>query len=156
MIPYGFRLTKPAGEEPPIGSLFRLSPKGQEQTVWERTLPNIPNLVLFSADLRTVATIDSACSGERKHALMLYGADGRVVADFAFDDIVPEKQWAGRVMVSSAGIYWAEGTRFAFEPDFSLKHFVISFPAGGQIRLDYTTGRIVSSDGVEVRPSPAP
>ena len=28
---YGFRLTKPAGEEPPIGSLFRLSPKGRSK-----------------------------------------------------------------------------------------------------------------------------
>ena len=152
--PHGFRLTKPPGEKPPVGRLFRLSPAGQEQIVWERTLPNIANLVLISLDLRSVATVDSACSAERKHALVLYGGDGRVVADYAFDDIVPEKQWAGRVAVSSAGIYWAEGTRFAFEPDFSLRHFIITFPAGDQIRIDYTTGQIVAVDGLQVRPGP--
>ena len=152
--PYGFRLTKPPGQRPPVGRLFRLSPAGQEQTVWERTLANIPNLVLFSSDLRTIATVDSACSGDRKHALVLYGSDGRVVADYAFDDIVPEKQWPGRVVVSSAGIYWSEGTQFTFEPDFSLRHFVITFPAGDQIRIDYTTGRVLAGDGLEVRPGP--
>jgi len=152
--PHGFRLTKPPGEKPPVGRLFRLSPAGQEQIVWERTLPNIANLVLTSVDLRSVATVDSACSTERKHALVLYGADGRVVADYAFDDVVPEKRWAGRVAVSSAGIYWADGTQFAFDPDLSLRHFVITFPAGDQIRIDYTTGRIVATDGLQVRPSP--
>src|SRR5688572_28199513 len=77
---HGFRLTKPPGEKPPVGRLFRLSPAGQEQMMWERTLPNIPNLVLTSLDLRTVATVDTACNAERKHALVLYGPEGRVVA----------------------------------------------------------------------------
>jgi hypothetical protein len=151
--PFGFRLTKPPGEKPAVGRLFRLSPAGQEQKIWERTLPNIPNLVLFSTDLRTVATVDSACSAAPMHALVFYRADGRVLSDYAFDDIVPEKQWAGRVSVSTAGVHWSEGTRFGFEPDFSLREFLITFPAGDFIRIDYMTGRIVARDGVTVKPS---
>ena len=91
---YGFNETTRAGERP-IGRLFRFSPAGQEETVWERTLVDFPNQVLFSPDLRTVVTVGGGCYIEEKHALVLYGPDGRIVADLTFYDIVPLKQSAG-------------------------------------------------------------
>jgi hypothetical protein len=150
---YGFKeLTKP-GEDLPTGRLFRLSPAGQEQIVWERTLVDLPKQVLFSPDLKTVVTVGGGCNTDEKHALVLYGPDGRVVADLTFYDIVPLKQSAGKVTVSSVGIHWADGTRFAFENDSSLRnHFVITFPGGSQSRIDYTTGKVVGGESLEVKP----
>ena len=83
------------------------------------------------------------------------GADDIVVANHAFDDIVPEKQWAGKVAVTHDGIRWVEGTQFTFDSSPSLEnYFVITFPSRIQIRIDRTTGHVVAGEGVEVKPSP--
>lgn len=63
----GFTLTSVPGNGRPAGC-FASVPAGREQTVWERTLVDIPNQVLFSPDLRTVVTVGGGCNTDENHS----------------------------------------------------------------------------------------
>ena len=90
-VTYGLKLLpnpqKP--NAPATGELFRLTASGQTPVVWRSVLRNHPLEVYVSprGDVITLDTYAGDSSG--RHALVIYGRAGQVLADLSISEVVP-------------------------------------------------------------------
>src|SRR5688572_15180272 len=81
---YGLKMVP--GDPGASATLFTLNEKGEEQTAWQGPLVNIPYRVYIS-DTGQVATVDTYARVGYEHALVVYDANGKVLADYRLEDL---------------------------------------------------------------------
>ncbi len=142
---HGFKMLPPdlrAGG-PATGILFSLDKDGKEKPVWEEKLVNIPMRVLISEDGKHVVTIDTYASMGYKHALVVYGEKGKVVADLRLEDLLTEKEITDHIPRTASSRHWAGKADFAF--DLNRKDVVVTMKWGPVIKVNLATGKVERS-----------
>lgn len=108
------------------------------QRVWSHPLPHSygPRLALVN-DAGTVVLLDDWINVASPRAIVLLGVDGKVKAQYGFDDIVEVTgQSRSEVVNQAAQGFWLAGT-----PEMNRAGTQLSIPtAGGQLTLDLATG----------------
>src|SRR5688572_17709092 len=127
----GFKVSLNDGAHP-SSRLFTFDLKGKEKTVWTAKLLNIPTDVYVADDRPVVVAISSGpCSAALEHAVVMYGSNGAVLADYRLFDLLIEEELNAHVTRSISGWWWAEHARFRF--DYEGKQMVIALAWGRQI-----------------------
>ena len=133
--------------ERPEGTLISIGDSFREQRLWRARLVNSPLRVLVPDDGRTVVTVENAgCGLGSAHSIVVYGATGRVIADYGLEDILSAPEISQHTTRSMAGRPWIDKAHFSFE--FGLQGngaLVVTFQWGRQVRIDLLTGAISSS-----------
>ncbi|MCH8807072.1 MAG: hypothetical protein IH986_13410 [Planctomycetes bacterium] len=116
----------------------------KERMVWTTKLVNeiAPVRAFVRNDGRFVVTLDEFRRGGARHALVVYGADGKLVREFGLADLLVRADWK-HVKVRKRDIEWLTGARFAFEQ--KPAQFVIKSRWGRQIRIDLERPRVAST-----------
>lgn len=116
----------------------------KERMVWTTKLVNeiAPVRAFVRNDGRFVVTLDEFRRGGARHALVVYGADGKLVKEFGLADLLVRADWK-HVKVRKRDIEWLTGARFAFEQ--KPAQFVIKSRWGRQIRIDLERLRVAST-----------
>lgn len=129
------------------GTLLSIADRFRERRArraWRAQLVNVPLRVLVPDDGRTVVTVENyGCGFGSAHAIVIYGAAGRVIADYGLGDILSASEIDQYTDRSMAGRQWIEQADFAFE--FPVKgngNFVVTFRWGRRVKIDLLTGAI--------------
>lgn len=123
----------PAGEQVARARVERWQ-GGRWQRVWDRAIPNgvAPVQAIVRNDARYAATFDDwHGTGYGPNAVVLYGADGRIVRRFALADILPGF-YIDALPHSVSSIQWRKQPRFSDGGDGIVLPIVI--PEHGYIR----------------------
>lgn len=121
-------------------TLFTLSENGEEQTAWQGALVNTPYRV-FVSDTGPVVTVDTYARVGYEHALVVYDARGKVLADYQLEDLLTAKEIADHVAITAGSRWWNTEARFGFSP--AGETFVITLAWGKVITVDLGTGKLV-------------
>ena len=125
-------------------TLFTLEPRsGAEKIEWQAALVNVPHRVFVSSadGSPVVVTVDTWANLGHAHSLVVYGWGGRVVADFALEDLLTPGEMS-KVKRTAPSRWWAERAAFRFAPNGT--RFVIRMDWGKVITVDLRSGKIVS------------
>jgi hypothetical protein len=144
-----------------MGTLFRIDAEGSEVVVWQAKLLNHPGKVLFRDEGPEVVTVDDIDGIGRQHALVVYGKGGRVLGDYALEDLLtageirdrvaklsPSRRWTRKAEFSLtrdrfiARLKWAQ---FDFDPDSPTFTEILDLPGGKLIEIDLKSGRLLKS-----------
>jgi hypothetical protein len=132
---------KPQGERQfwhTKATLFRLNDKGEEVVHWSKPLAYIPDRMLISERAEVVG-IDEYCRRGFRHALVVLGTDGNVLADYRLEDLLSSDEIESNVKSTVSSRRWMLNGRAAFErPGF----FVIRLDWGKVITVHLETGTI--------------
>jgi hypothetical protein len=123
------------------GRLFEFDSEGNEKSIWESRLVNIPVDVYVAFDGPTVVTIDTACKAGFEHSLVVYGARGTVLRDYRLEDVLTPEEIQSHVKRSISSRLWAQDARFDF--DDKAKEFVITLSWGRTVRIALASGQLV-------------
>jgi hypothetical protein len=126
--------------KPAEGTLVSRDRDGKETVVWRKQLVNLPNQAFVADDGRHVVTIDSYARLGYQHVLVLYGAEGKLLADYELEDLLKPEEIRDRVMTTVSSRHWAGDTKFAFGRDD--KELTITLKWGRTITLDPATGKL--------------
>ena len=74
------------------GVFFTLDESGKEKVIWRAKLANIPNRAILVENGKYVITLDSWRSIGFDHCLVVYGAQGKVIADFKLEDLLTPQE----------------------------------------------------------------
>jgi hypothetical protein len=122
---YGFKVLNPVFLRTATGLLFTLDEDGQETQIWQAELVNVPHRVFLPDDGKRVITIDTYGRLGSEHALVVYDEQGKVLEDYALDDLLTEFEIQFLVRYSVSSVHWAQHSEFTFSPDRT--QFIISF-----------------------------
>jgi hypothetical protein len=145
-----------------VGTLFRKDAAGAEVVLWQAKLVNQPAGVLVSDAGSQVVTLDTYGYRGYEHALVVYGEGGRVLADYALEDLLTAEEIRDKVPTTSPNRHWVACGDFSFEGSQLIArlrwHRIVSEPfeegpriywkelGGGKlIRVDLKTGRIIQN-----------
>jgi hypothetical protein len=121
------------------GTLVTLA-DGMEATRWSRDLVNIP-VSAFVADAgNAVVTFDTWAKLGYEHALVIYGEQGAVVADYALEALLSPDEIAKSVVHTVSARRWLQGAAITF--DAGGDNIVIRLQWGKTIRVALATGKI--------------
>jgi hypothetical protein len=119
----------------------KLGKDGAEEKVWEAKLVNTPYKAFVSDDGKHVVTIDTYANLGYTHALVLYGAKGKVVADYDLEALLTNDEIAKHVRRTAGSRWWAGDARFSFDP--MQPHFVVNMKWGKEVRISLANGKIL-------------
>jgi hypothetical protein len=121
------------------GTLYTLIPDAKENVRWSRELVNIPVRAFLADDGKFVVTFDTWARLGYEHALVIYGEQGKLVADYDLEALLSADE-IGKVLQTVGSRHWLEGATIAFNGEWSA--IVIAFPWGRTIRVALATGKI--------------
>ncbi|MGH9891594.1 MAG: hypothetical protein ACREA0_06360, partial [bacterium] len=135
---FGFKVLEPKFLGTATGLLFDLDPDGEERTVWNGKLVNVPSRVRVSEDGKRVLTIDTYGKLGHEHALVVYDNQSKVLADYKLEDLLTplEIKFLPTTVSSRA---WTAYARFTFSPD--RRHFVITLNCSKLFREQLQTAK---------------
>jgi len=125
------------------GTLFAPAADGSERVVWNRELVNIPVRAFVADDGKYVVTLDTWAKLGYEHALVIYGEQGNVVADYDLEALLPADDIARSVVQRVGSRHWLEGGAVSF--DEGRSSLVITLHWGKVLTVALSTGRIVAS-----------
>jgi|GEM_PF-3339495 len=98
------------------GVFFRLDAQGEPVTVWDRPMASNP-VEVYISDYGHVATLDRWGSKGTKHALVMYGRDGKALADLTLPELFPDVNFAKNpyILVTPSSIHWTLNATVSFE-----------------------------------------
>jgi len=116
------------------------------QVLWRGKLLNewAPRRVLVAGDGRHVVSIDDWLHGGRRHAVVVYGPEGKLVRDLALSDLL-EADEIKHLDRGKFGLEWTGGAKFRFSRD----HKVLFIRCGwGRLKvIDLATGEVQGKQG---------
>ena len=124
------------------GCLFRLDSTGHERMLWDKALDFVPATLLVSNRGHVVA-INQYPDLDILHALVVFGESGRLLADYAREDL-PTADGSVRELDSACS--WSSEASFSFEyVDWPrLRTYLrANLRNGAVITVDLSTGRLV-------------
>ena len=127
------------------GVFFALDEDGKEKVIWRAKLVNIPNRAILVESGKYVVTLDSWRSVGFDHCLVVYGENGKVIADFKLEDLLTAKEIE---VLSGEVTYrpWADKEFAEFEDRSREDELIIRMKHKGWakvIRLSLSTGKLV-------------
>ena len=122
------------------GTLVTQAPNGSETMRWSRELVNIPVIAFVADEGRAVVTFDTWARLGYEHALVIYGEEGAIVADYDLDALLSADEIASFVMHSVSARRWLQGAEIGF--DSGGQDIVIRLHWGKRIRVSLATGKI--------------
>jgi hypothetical protein len=125
------------------GTLFTLSADGTENVMWSRELVNIPVKAFIADTGKHVVTFDTWAKLGYEHALVVYGEQGDVIADYDLDALLSADEIDGRVVETVGGRRWLQDATIAFDSGDTA--IVIRLPWGKIIRVALSTGKMASA-----------
>ncbi len=143
---YGFKVMPPAANAPRAheprggGTLFSLDEWGNEKPIWNVRLVNIPVRALVSDDGKYVVTLDTWGGAGFDHSLVVYGAKGKVVADFKLEELLTPAEIKKHTAPTQTSRRWTHQARFEFDP--LKEQLTLDFKWGKVIRVSLETGKI--------------
>src|SRR5580765_801091 len=116
---YGFKVQPPSPPVRPLhgqsqGILFALAQDRSETVIWTGELVNIPVRAVVSDDGKYVVTLDTWFRAGYEHCLVIYGEQGRVVADFDLEALLSRDEIANKVEQTFSSRNWLTGARVEF------------------------------------------
>lgn len=132
--------------------LFRPGSNGASIPVWKWKLVNLPQQVLISGNRAaavSVVTLDTYARLGFEHALVVYGPQGKLLADYRLEDLLTPQELA-RVPASVSSRFWTEERVFRFTDYGRVPHLVIrrasdTNQTGRAIRINLQTGKLRSA-----------
>jgi hypothetical protein len=121
-------------------TLFTLNEKGEDQTAWQGPLVNLPYRV-FVSDAGPVVTLDTYARVGYEHALVVYDAKGKVLADYRLEDLLTAAEIEAHVLITAGSRWWNTEAQLGFSPDG--ESFAIKLEWGKVITVDVKTGKLV-------------
>jgi hypothetical protein len=142
---YGFRTQPPNLPVSPVdgrsqGILFAFAQDGNETVIWTGELVNIPIRAIVSDDGRYVVTVDTWFRPGYEHCLVIYGEQGRVVADFNLEALLSGDEIANKVEHTFSSRNWLTGAKVEFSD--RRNRVVITLRWGKIISVALSNGRI--------------
>ena len=125
------------------GTVVTMSTGGSETVIWSRELVNIPVQAFISDDGTHVVTCDTWAKLGYEHALVIYGEQGIVVADYNLEMLLSADDIATSVSRTATTRRWLQGATIAF--DDSAEHIVITLHWGKVLRVALSTGKVEPS-----------
>lgn len=143
------------------GVFFTLDEKGNEKVIWRAKLANIPNRAILVESGKYVITLDSWHSLGFDHCLVVYGEQGKVIADFKLEDLLTSEEIEGLPgSITNRG--WSDKGISQFEDRSREDELVIRMKykdwekvirlsrSSGQIIKDAPSGAIICGLGARV------
>jgi hypothetical protein len=121
------------------GVLFTLDETGREIVVWDKPLVNTPARVIVQGDGKHIVTVDTYQQFGSDHALVIYGEQGKVVADFKLEDLLTQDEIDKNVSKTVAFRYWTEKADVHTVPEFNRVDITLAW--GRTIKINLTTGK---------------
>lgn len=122
------------------GTLFIPAEDGTEAVKWSRELVNIPVRAFVADDGKHVVTFDTWARLGYEHALVIYGEQGGVVADYNLEALLSADEIRKSVAQTAGSRHWLQNATIAF--DDAWKAIVITLDWGKVIRVTLATGTI--------------
>lgn len=112
--------------------------------LWKRPLVNdtAPGQVFIRNDGKFTVTLDEHGRGGARHALVIYGEDGRLLRHHIITDLLSKDDWR-HVRISKRSLDWLDGARCRFDTPRNI--FLIELEWGRSVVLDLQTLQIVRS-----------
>jgi len=120
--------------------LFSLDEQGNEKSIWNVRLVNVPVRALVSDDGKYVVTLDTWGGAGFDHSLVVYGAKGKVVADFKLEELLTQGEIEKHTLHTESSRRWEQDAKFEF--DLEKEQLTIAFKWGKAIRVSLLTGKI--------------
>jgi hypothetical protein len=120
-------------------TLFTLDDQGNEQVLRRGDLVNLPYRVFLSL-LGQVITVDTYANLGYEHSLVVYALDGKVLADYKLEELLPAEEIATKVMRTVSSRWWTNDATFT--PSEDGRSFTIKLAWGRVIVVDLATGRV--------------
>ena len=124
------------------GSVVSVTADG-EAVRWTRELVNIPVRAFVTNNGAYVVTFDTWARLGYEHALVIYGEQGAVVADYNLEHLLSAQEIATSVVQTATTRPWLQGATIAF--DTSQAAIVIALPWGKTIRVTLSSGTITTT-----------
>jgi hypothetical protein len=125
------------------GAVVTLGDGGRETVMWSRELVNIPVRAFITDDGQHVVTFDTWAKLGYEHSLVIYGARGAVVADYALESLLSAGDIARSVVHTATTRRWLQDASISF--DDRGQAIVIALQWGKVIRVALSTGQIESA-----------
>jgi len=128
---------------PAVGRLLRLGPSGNTVLVRRFRLRSVPAEALVG-DNGEVATLDTYGSLGYAHAVVVYGPDGKVLADYKLEDLLTPAELA-KVPQTASSRPWRADRTARIEEGAGGPTLVIppsNGTAGRTLRVDLKTGKL--------------
>jgi len=119
--------------------VFKLDNAGSDVTVYQFNLVNIPHRLLLTDDAQYVVTMDSHGRVGYEHSLVIYGKNGRLIRDFALEDLLTEPELE-KVPTSVSSRWWSQAGQFAF--DENQEYLLIKLQTGTRLKVQLKTGKV--------------
>ena len=104
------------------------------------------------SDFGAVVTIDNYCATEPKHAVVIYGPKGVILADHSLDALLTRQEIDGATRGAMGSVLWTADVRFAYSPD--RRHLLLMHKLGRVVKLSLDTGRVVETGRPPTRAQP--
>jgi hypothetical protein len=143
---YGFK-TQPS--EPPDargmsqGMLFTPGPHGTETVVWKGFLLNVPHRAIVADDGKYVVTLDVWARLGYERCLVIYDAQGIVVAHFGLDELLSKDEISKFVVQTPGSRDWLREGKVEFNA--RRDRVVVTLSWGKVISIVLATGEIVTA-----------
>ena len=128
-----------------VGTLFIVNDDGTDKIVWQTPLVNIPMYALVEPDGKYVITFDTYAHLGYEHALVIYDATGKVIADLKLEDLFTKEEIDKHVESTVSSRFWCTGPQIAalrLDGDSPLD---IPYPWGKTLHIDPKTGKVTST-----------
>jgi hypothetical protein len=148
---YGFRVTPPqpgsrsaAPSPSPFGRsqavLFKPGADGKDVVFWKRELVNAPHRALVTDDGKYAVTLDTWGRVGFEHSLVIYGEQGRIVADLNLEALLSREAIANHVVRSVSSRWWLREGSVTF--DENSETLTIALKWGTVLRVTLATGAV--------------
>jgi hypothetical protein len=121
------------------GRLFRVNDDGSDAILWQARMVCAPHQV-FVSNSGAVVTVDQHGSVGYEHSLVVYGEAGKVLADYALEDLLSEEEIRDRVSWSVSSRWWTREAKFSLDEDRG--RFVIEMSWGKKLELHLADGAL--------------
>jgi hypothetical protein len=124
--------------------LFKPGADGKDVAIWKRELVNTPYRAVVSDDGKFVVTFDTWGRVGFAHSLVIYGEQGRLIADYELDALFPRDEITERVPHSTSSRWWHRDSITTFtEPGDEL---VVTLKWGRVLRVALATGKVIARE----------
>jgi hypothetical protein len=130
---------------------FTLDERGEEKVIWRAKLVNIPLRVMLAESVKSgkkvryVITLDGWARIGQEHCLVVYGENGKVIADFKLEDLLTAKE-IETLPTEASGPGWSDPSVATFEDrSRGYDELVIRMKHKGWakvLRLTLSTGKL--------------
>jgi len=120
--------------------LFKPGAEGKDAAIWKRELVNVPHRAIVTDDGKYVVTFDTWGRVGFEHSLVIYGEQGKLVADHPLEALLSRAEIAERVQHSVSSRWWLRDATTSFND--RNDELTITLKWGKVLRVALATGTV--------------